>query len=138
MFTIWYGQFFCLALLKTEMNYLWTKYNQNTNPSEFFVKQRAKSNKQQVKSNEQWTKCNEQRAKTNEQQVTSNKQKLTSNEHRAKRFTSLQNVSGFLFCYKVSQNVTIFLQYMTVITNCDIYYKMHWYKGVTTDIMTLP
>ena len=120
------------------MNYLWTKYNQNTNPSEFFVKQRAKSNKQQVKSNEQWTKCNEQRAKTNKQQVTSNKQKLTSDEHRAKRFTSLQNVSDFLFCYKVLQNVTILLQDMTVITNCDIYYKMHWYQGVTTDIMTLP
>ena len=29
-----------------------TKYNQNANPSEFVVDQRAKSNEQQVKSNE--------------------------------------------------------------------------------------
>ena len=38
------------------MNYSWTKYNQNANPSEYLVEQRAKSNEEQAKSNEKQAK----------------------------------------------------------------------------------
>ena len=35
----------------------------------------------------------------------------------------LQNASGFLL-----QNASVLLQIVTVITKCDTYYKMLWYK----------
>ena len=55
------------------MNYSWTKYKQNANPSEFLVEQQAKSNEQRATSNEHRRKTNEQQAKTNKQQATSKK-----------------------------------------------------------------
>ena len=45
------------------MSYFSTKYNQNANPSEFFVEQRVKSNEQRAKSNEQRAQSNEHTGK---------------------------------------------------------------------------
>ena len=45
------------------MSYFSTKYNQNANPSEFFVEQRVKSNEQRAKSNEQRAQSNEHTSK---------------------------------------------------------------------------
>ena len=43
----------------------------------------------------------------------------------------LQNVSGFLL-----QNATVFLENATVITKCDLYYKMRRYRILTTAVAT--
>ena len=49
------------------MSYFSTKYNQNANPSEFFVEQRVKSNEQREKVTSSERKVTSTRAKSNEQ-----------------------------------------------------------------------
>ena len=57
------------------MNYLWTKYKQNANPSEFIFEQRVKTNMQLSKKSEQRVKRNKQWAKGNKKWAKSNKRK---------------------------------------------------------------
>ena len=69
MFTDYYGELFCLLLLKKVS-------------AEFLAELQEKSNKQRAKTIEQQTKSNEQRGKSNERRATSKKEQAASNEQK--------------------------------------------------------